>query len=302
MTNIPEISLDAQSAAATPLAEPRPFYWSVRRELWENRSIIIAPMTVAGFVMFGFFISLFSLAKRTRAAMVLEPMRQRALMMKPFDVGASLLIFVGLFVAFFYCLDALYGERRDRSILFWQSLPVSDRITVLSKAVIPLAVIPALSFVLALAMQLVMLIVSSMVLAANGISPSVLWGQLHIVQETIVMLYGIAAVTLWSAPLYAWLMLLSGWAKRAVIVWAALPFIVLAAIGGQHARDFVRYRLVGWWVEGFRFPAHGLAPLQPFDAITPLRFFSSGGLWGGLVAAALLITVVVRYRREREPI
>ena len=58
----------------------------------------------------------------------------------------------------FYCLDALYGERRDRSILFWKSLPVSDLTTVLSKASIPIVVLPLLTFAVTVATQLIMLL------------------------------------------------------------------------------------------------------------------------------------------------
>ena len=59
-------------------------------------------------------------------------------------------------VAVFYCLDALYGERRDRSILFWRSLPVSDTVAVLTKASIPIVgILPLLTFVIAIAVDAV---------------------------------------------------------------------------------------------------------------------------------------------------
>ena len=60
-------------------------------------------------------------------------------------------------VGVFYCLDALHGERRDRSILFWKSLPVSDLTTVLAKASVPCRVLPPRAFALALATQLMLL-------------------------------------------------------------------------------------------------------------------------------------------------
>src|SRR5213083_1768855 len=125
-------------------APTRPFYWSVRRELWENRSIYVAPILVAVVVLFGFFVSTVGLPERRRAVLLLDPAKARAAIAMPYDVVAVMMIFTGFLVGLFYCLDALYGERRDRSILFWKSLPVSDLTTVLSKIVIPLLVLPPL--------------------------------------------------------------------------------------------------------------------------------------------------------------
>ena len=133
----------------------RPFYWSVRRELWENRSIYIAPLIVAGLVLFGYAISAIGLPHRRRALLLLDPAKQRALVEQPYDVAAMMLMLTAFLVGVFYCLDALHGERRDRSILFWKSLPVSDLTTVLSKAIIPLVVLPAvITFVVAIVTQL----------------------------------------------------------------------------------------------------------------------------------------------------
>src|SRR5213083_1898245 len=127
-------SLDAQRVAPAVLSPSRPMYWSVRRELWENRSIYIAPLAVAGVFLFGFLISTIHLPSRMRALSALDPAQQREAIAMPFDIAAALLMLTQLLVGAFYCLDALHGERRDRSILFWKSLPVSDLTTVLSKA------------------------------------------------------------------------------------------------------------------------------------------------------------------------
>ena len=116
----------------------RPFYWSVRRELWENRSIYIAPLIVAIVVLFGFLLSTIGLPERRRDVLLLDPEKARAAIDMPYNVAAMMLIFTAFIVGIFYCLDALHGERRDRSILFWKSLPVSDLTTLLSKATIPL--------------------------------------------------------------------------------------------------------------------------------------------------------------------
>ncbi len=90
-------------------------------------------MIVAAVQVFGFAISTIGLAERRRAALLLDPAKQRAHIEQPYDMAAMMMIFTVFIVGVFYCLDALHGERRDRSILFWKSLPVSDLTTVLSK-------------------------------------------------------------------------------------------------------------------------------------------------------------------------
>src|SRR6478609_7709788 len=154
---------------------PQPFYWSVWRELWENRSIYVAPMLVAVVVLFGFLVSTSGLPDRRRAALLLDPAKARAAIEAPYDMAAIMLILTAFIVGVFYCLDALYGERRDRSILFWKSLPVSDRTTLLSKATIPLVVLPLVTFAIVVATQLLMMLWTSVLLTSHGMSPVSTW-------------------------------------------------------------------------------------------------------------------------------
>ena len=90
----------------------------------------------------------------------------------------------------FYCLGALHSERRDRSILFWKSLPVSDLTTVLSKATIPLVVLPLVVFAITVVTQWIMLLLGTPVLAVNGLSLAMLWSELPLFQMTVMLLYG----------------------------------------------------------------------------------------------------------------
>src|SRR5580765_2485480 len=124
------------------------FFWSVRRELWENRSIYVAPLIVASVVLFGSLVGSFHLPDRRRLPMLLDPAHRRPPTEMPYDIAAMIIILTAFVIGVFYCLDALYGERRERSILFWKSLPVSDLTTVLSKASIPLVILPLVSFVI----------------------------------------------------------------------------------------------------------------------------------------------------------
>src|SRR5437667_2763950 len=103
-------------------------------------------------------------------------------------MAAIMLILTAFIVGLFYCLDALYGERRDRSILFWKSLPVSDRTTVLAKVSIPLVVLPLVAFAIAAVTQFLMLLAASVVLLATGVSAAPLWTQLSLSQRSLLLL------------------------------------------------------------------------------------------------------------------
>ena len=148
----------------------------------------------------------------------------------PFQYSASLIILVAFMVTVSYCLDALYSERRDRSILFWKSLPVSDVTTVVSKALVPLVVTPVLTVAIVVTLQVLILLPASVVLAVNGLDAAMLWTETPILHLWAVLLYSVAALTLWYAPLYGWLLLCSAWAKRAPFMWAVLPPLAIIIV------------------------------------------------------------------------
>ena len=213
----------------------------------------------------------------------------------------------GIVVSVFYCLDALHGERRDRSILFWKSLPVSDLTTVLAKASIPLVILPLLIFAITVAMQWLMLLVSSAVLLVSGQSVATLWTNLSFLRMSLLLLYHIlTAHALWPAPIYCWLLLVSGWSRRATFLWAALP---LVAIGGVeqlafhtwHFAALVGSRLIGD-APTVALTSPDIFPTNPMTHITPGHFLSSPGLWIGLTVAALFLAAAVRLRRYQGPI
>src|SRR5947207_11673449 len=199
------------AGVSDPGYRTRPFYWSVWRELWENRSIYVAPLIVAAVQVFALAISTIGLAERRRALLLLDdPVKQRVAIEATYDLAAMMMIFVVFIVGVFYCLDALHGERRDRSILFWKSLPVSDLTTVLSKVTIPLVVLPLIAFAIVVCVQVIMLLQTSVVLISHGISPATTWAHFPVFQNWLVLLYGLAAIALWHAPIYGWLLLVSG--------------------------------------------------------------------------------------------
>jgi len=288
----------------------RPFYWSVRRELWENRSIYMAPIVAAVVVLFGFGMTAFNLPQLRRNALALEPARMRAAIELPYDAAAMMIMFTVFIVAIFYCLDALHGERRDRSILFWKSLPVSDLTSVLSKAFVPLAILPVVTFVVVFATQLLMLVLSTLVLLPSGLAGTT-WQLLPWPRLLSILLYGLVTSALWEAPVYAWLLLVSSWARRATFLWAVLPWLAIGAIEklAFDTTHFIRmlvHRLTGGFNVGFvvvEYPKETHVPvvdrLTQFD---PVKFLSNPGLWIGLVIAAAFLIATVRLRRSRGPL
>src|SRR6266404_2955349 len=208
------------------ISETQRMYWSVRRELWENRSIYIAPLAAAAVFLFGFLINTMILRSRILGGRALISAQHHGAM--SYEIAAALIMGVAFIVGIFYSLDALYGERRDRSILFWKSLPVSDLTAVLSKLTIPLVILPLLSFAISLATQFIMLLLSSVILLGSGVNIAALWTDVSFFHVSLVLLYHLLTVHgLWYAPLYGWLLMVSAWAPRVPFIWAFLPPFVI---------------------------------------------------------------------------
>jgi ABC-2 type transport system permease protein len=292
---VPESPLRSQVTAPAIIPWTRRVYWSMRRELWEYPSIYIAPLAVATVSLLGFLI-----------ALTVSPAHRREPLDMPYELAAGLIMGTASVLGIFYSLDALYGERRDRSILFWKSLPVSDLTTVLSKFAIPLIILPLLSFAIAVVTQFVMLLLSSAVLLGSGLSVGTLWAHMSFFHMSLMLLYHILTVHgLWYAPIYGWLLLVSAWAPRAPFIWAFLPPFVIwgvekIAFRTSHFLGLLQYRLTG--PEPSTTTARSGNMMEMISALTPAQFFSTPGLWVGLAVAAILLAAAVRLRRYREPI
>ncbi|HZI67829.1 MAG TPA: ABC transporter permease [Thermoanaerobaculia bacterium] len=305
-----DIAVTSPRTAPAAIPAKRLLYWSVRRELWENRFLYLVPLIVSAIVLFASFIHLFGFPRRMQNALTLDPARQHAVIVGPFSMAPAPIMFATFLVGLFYCLDALYGERRDRSILFWKSLPVSDRTTVLSKVTVPLVVLPLFAFALALVTQRFMMLQATAVLVANGMSAAPLWKEFRFFQESLVMLYGLVVHALWYAPIYGWLLLVSAWAKRAPLLWALVPPMLISAFerGAFGTRSFMRmlqYRVTGAMQEAFLFtPRRDSHPplIDQLSQLDPARFLTRPGLWVGLAFAVVCLVAAVRLRRNREPI
>jgi len=292
---VPESSLGSQVTAPAIIPWTRRMYWSIRRELWEYRSIYIAPLAVAAVYLLAFLI-----------AFTLSPTHRHEPLDMPYGLAAGLIMGTASILGIFYSLDALYGERRDRSILFWKSLPVSDLTTVLSKFAIPLIVLPLLSFAITVVTQFVMLLLSSAVLLGSGLSIGTLGARMSFFHMSLMLLYHILTVHgLWYAPIYGWLLLVSAWAPRAPFIWAFLPPFMIwgverMAFRTSHFLGMLQYRLTG--PEPSTTAARSGNLMEMISALTPAQFFSTPGLWVGLAVAAIFLAAAVRLRRYRDPI
>ena len=284
----------------------RPMFWSIRRELWENRSIYIAPMAVAALVLFGSLLGAFTFPRRMRGALALDVMQQNHFIERPYHIAALLIMGTTFFVAMIYCLDALHGERRDRSILFWKSLPVSDLTTVLAKASIPLVILPLLTFGITVTTQSMMLVISSAALLLSGMSAETLRAHVPLFSMSVMLFYHLIGIHgLWYAPIYAWLMLVSGWAKRAAFLWAVLPLVAIGVVekisfNTSYFAAALGHRFMGG-SEGAAFTESSMG-MDPMAHISPGSFLISPGLWIGLAVSAAFLTAAVWLRHNREPI
>ena len=308
----PEANAMPESMMQPQLTEPRVIppvrllYWAIRRELWEYRAIYLAPIAAAGLCLLGFLVSSLTLPYRMRALILLDPAKQRELIHTPHALAAALIMGTGFIVGVFYSLDALYGERRDRSILFWKSLPVSDLITVFSKITVPLVIIPLLTFVITMVTQFIMLLAGSAILAGSGMSAAPLWAQSSFFHFSGMLFYHVMTIHgIWYAPIYAWLLLVSAWAPRAPFVWAFLPPFVIAgvekvAFNTSNFLNLLSARVTGSGIETIR--ARGGASGDPMAEIVPAHFFTEPGLWIGLLIAAALLLAAARVRRYRGPV
>lgn len=252
----------------------------IRRELWENRSLWIAPLSAASFMVISAGVSLN--AMKFDGFPIRGDFGANALNASVWGI-AALILLVGSVAVMSYLLDCLYAERKDRSILFWKSLPVSDEQTVLAKFVVAMVVVPLATYLLAVATHL---ICSSLLLLRQGGADFLAqtWGQGNWFQAQGTLLGHILLSLLWYSPIAGYLMLASVFARRAPMLTAVLPPLVLAL--GE--RLVMNTSYIG------RFLLQRMTPVfKQVDLASP-------ELWIGVVVAAALLYVVVRLRRYRD--
>ncbi len=308
-----EPTVDAQDAdsAATPApavaGRPPVLRTLIRREFWEHRALWIAPLSVSALLLLLAIIGKVSFDSSLAAL----PEQRRALF-GVFMAYAAIPQFLTLgIVMSMYAGDCLYTERKDRSILFWKSMPVSDTGTVLSKLLVVMVIVPLGVYLLS---ALTTLLMSGIYLvrAWQDHAGGVFWDAGTWFQIQRVSLVAVVAAVLWFAPVTAYLLLVSAWARRSVWLWVLLPPVILFvteyfALRTDHVWNMLVYRLGGVFTHsGMAFARpHVLADQGQtlnllFVNVDPPPVFSNVDTWLGLGVAALLIVATIRIRQYRD--
>lgn len=293
----------------------------VRREVWEHGAIWMVPAIMSALLVLVSIVASGSLLDEANdfhivfggAEMDRLPVGLTTFSMATVGMFSMVMSLVGIF----YLLDCLLADRKDRSILFWKSLPVSDLTTVLSKLVTAALVIPTVAVAAGLVTSVLLLVVMSVDLMILGESPwELLWSQYPLFSTALLAIYGMSVQVLWYLPLVGYLMMVSAFARRAVLAWAVLPPVVLILLekqlfGSHLFADLVGERFAGVLPLAFDLEmAEQMADalghnghqvtVSGLQLINPAPLLQSAGLWLGLLVAAGFIAAAVYLRRFRD--
>ena len=321
-----------------------PFAWLLKREYWESRrGFLWAQVSAAGVILVITILGIIA-GEVFRARMEgdtsvhmggvnLNAMLQNAvshntaqlvgaldMTLLSFGFIASVVLF---FVVFFYLLGSLYDDRRDRSILFWKSLPISDTGTVLSKVVAAVIIAPLIATVVVLAGYLCMQIVVSVWFLAHGVNPfGLLWGHWQPLSVWLHLLVMIPVNAIWALPTVGWLLLWSAAARSKPFLWAVVIPIVagvlnlwIGLLGLPHIdAQFFWGDLVGRallsvvpasWVAPSELATHGINFVQG-DQLAAISYSAMGRafalpqMWIGAIVGVALIAAAIWFRRWRD--
>jgi ABC-2 type transport system permease protein len=268
-----------------------PFVTLMKREFWEHKALWMAPLITAGvFLVLALVGALFAEGNvhisPNNASINFEGKRGDAMTIGVY-AGAMQLFLVAGVVLVVYLLDCLYAERKDRSIQFWKSLPVSDWHTVLAKYLVALVVVPLGVYALAF-------VVSPIIYAIAAVGSKQLahlaqlgggWDLGRWMAAQVGLLGSVLVSMLWFAPGAAWMMLASVYSRRMPLLTAVGPWAALAMLEGIVFQTKHVLQLVG----------------SRFVMIAdPLEGLTRPGMWIGLAVAAGMLYIVVRLRRYRD--
>ena len=315
------------------------FAWLVKREYWERRGGLLWAQVVCGGVLVlvslvGLLIG--SVVLRAHGGMDAQinvgvPLGQlighpTAAQIAQFGLAldASMISFVGIasmvlaFVLFFYLLSALYDERRDRSILFWKSLPVSDRDTVLAKVVTATVLAPVIAMVVALVAYFAVLILLSLFALLHGGNPvTLLWLPSHPLIMLTKLIIALPLNALWALPTVGWLLLCSSAVRAAPFLWAILlplaagvlngviSLMGLPSVPGALMWNMGVLRLLGstfpgWFGHLMATRPGNFDPLRDgvlgFDLLG--RGYAMPSLWIGAAIGVAMIAAAIAFRRR----
>ena len=312
-TTLADTAPDRPRSDAAPAAK-RPgevLLTLVRRELWEHRALWLAPLVVAALLALVAAIGRVHIDMDEAPDLTSESQRVALFSIIQFVLAIPLYL-VAVFVGSYYLLDCLYAERKDRSILFWKSLPVSDGLTVCSKLLVALVVVPFGVFALALLAHLVYTAILGARVSLGSLPPILTWNSYEWLRTEAVMFLVTLFAVLWWAPIAGYLLLVSAWVRRAPILWSTLPFVLgpvleWVAFGTRYLLGFIDYRVNGIWEilgvghvnivskHGLHHPVGSALEVLDFrHALTAID------LWLGLAVTAALVYAAIRIRRYRD--
>lgn len=295
----------------------------IRREIWEHRSIYVTPMAIASIVTLGVLAMLiFASGFAAELDAVIfgatniagETERKAALTL--YFLGTSWLFLVALAIlTVFYCLDSLYAERKDKSILFWRSMPVTDAETVISKLIIALLVIPVAAIIGIIVTHLVNLVVTSVWVSMKGGDASLLiWGSVSLLDNWLAAVIVILATGIWMSPFIGWFLFVSAYTKRSPLLMAFMPLFLLAllekiilrthvfaehVLGRGDGMPLIRTDNIKRFFdeEQWRIVEGATSLLVHLDIV---RFLTSSATWAGIIVCGLLSTAAIYVRRYRD--
>jgi ABC-2 type transport system permease protein len=305
------------------------FLWLVRRELWEARSVWVAPAICAAIIIGAALVAAFGTGTITVQGLGPEDLGKLQTTMTPEHVDGIVSLTLGgitlpffilvLFTQFFYAIDSLYGERRDRAILFWKSLPVSDAETVLSKLLVAAVIMPLVAAAMALGTQIVVFMIGGAKLAALEFLHGHLWSPALWAGSLLVIAYVLVASALWFLPLLGWTLLVSAWAPRSPLMYASLPPLGVGlaeyiVFHSHHALSVIGERVGNLALfahafsgrskaTGFGFAIdqdHMNIPRSLVETMRPGQFFGSPEVWLGVVVGAAFVAAAIWVRRSRD--
>ena len=320
-----ESPMPVQTVASRPVAIP---VWQVmialiRREYWEHRALWTAPLITGGLMVLTTLLANFGKNQWGTfpgfgpGGPSADPRAVGIMISSARQIGVAVpLCIAAVVTVFFYLLSSLYDERKDRSILFWKSLPVSDAATVLSKLLVALVAVPLSVFVAAIVTDVLQRWVWDIRYALHLVGgPEFIWDPVAWVKVEAFMLLILALAVLWYAPIAAYLMVISAWSRRNAFLWAVLPPLILTvveriAFGTRYLNDLLLYRLGGIWFDLWNnIRSHG-PPGSPFwkqhtypsvfDMVSFPDLFMNIDLWIGLIITAALVYAAIRIRRYRD--
>lgn len=296
----------------------------VKREYWEHRGAMF--LTPA--IMAAFFAGLLILTAVTGGSLVINDNEHNSLfdfmvmgigqlqnldeenIANKVQIGLNIPMvlfgFIMLVIGLFYTLGSLYDERKDKSILFWKSLPISDTETVISKFVSVCFLIPILYFVVLAAFQLFLLLFATVGAWFGGSSGVTIWASSNLFGVLFNGLFSLITASLWLAPVWAWLMFASSWAKKVAFLWGTLPVFLIAITEGWifHTSSFIEM-VANRIAHGFTIlnsNMHYLVGGDMFDFQVSrwYQVFGETEFWTGLAVSAVFLAGAIYTRRYRD--